>query len=146
MHFPLFVEFGCVFRWLRRCHKEDREYLFLNRDFVSSSSDPTIFKTLKFRNQDLELKTGDQIKLKSDAKNSPVIFGEVVSFVVNDRLSSLEVSFFVFFRVTAFSFFHFIRHIFLVMAMFDTNDYRRSSLVRNLKKSPLHTFTLKTLL
>jgi hypothetical protein len=81
------------FSWLQLCHKEhDREFLFLDRSLSVTDQDVSIFKQVKFRHLSKVLKTGDKIKWKQSSKSSNLIFGEIIEFVVPEKLSTLEVS------------------------------------------------------
>lgn len=81
-----------IHSWLEQCHKQDREYVFSGRDLSNTDRAVSIFKELTFRHQNKMIKSGDKIKFKGPNKTSPIIFAEVMDFMVSRPLSDYEVN------------------------------------------------------
>jgi hypothetical protein len=76
---------------LETCHKEDREYVFSDRDYNTPDRSISVFKTLTFRHQNKIIISGEKIKFKGPNKSSPIVYAEVIDFIVAKSLSDFEV-------------------------------------------------------
>lgn len=86
-------------RWLVNSYnKFDREFTFKDRILLrldEYENTKSYFATMINESNSLELKEGDLIKWKVDAKqqDSYIIIGKIKDFVVNQQLPALEVFF-----------------------------------------------------
>lgn len=79
---------------MEKCYKDfDREFVFLERDTSNNENGITVFKQVQFRyiQPAKTLKIGNKIKWKANPKSTNWIYGEVVDFVIPERLSPFDV-------------------------------------------------------